>query len=195
MVLFLFAYRRKGFTSENKKKRHKKVVYVPNGVPPQVKHRKHHRPHHYRQNDKHQPNGIPHIPPPPMVRPYDTYHGPPPGLYPEPLPMKHGTITGPPPVVVIPTPHGTVAMRPDPRPIVHKRDHRYHSASKEDEQRRHKRSRSRPPSEYIIEHSPDGIPVIRPVIYIDDDKNKHRSKSRDRKHKSRDQTPSGAQIT
>ena len=193
----LFNFRRKGFKTEHTKKRHKRVVHVPNGVPPQKKHRKHHhhRPRHYRQNDKVQPNGIPHIPVQPVVRPYNTYHGPPPQYYPEPPPMKHGAFTGPPPVVVIPTPHGTVAMRPDPRPVVHKRDKRYHKSSNDDDQWQHKRSRSQPPpAEYLIEQSRDGIPVIRPVIYIDDDKDKHRSKSRDRKHKSHDRTD-GAQIT
>ena len=109
--------------------------------------------------------------------------------------MKQGTFNGPPPVVVVPTPHGTIAMRPDPRPVVQKRrDNRFHRPTTEDDREHHKRSRSQPrSSEYLIEQSPDGIPVIRPVIYVDDDKkDRHRSKSR---HKSRDRTPSGAQIT
>lgn len=198
-------YRRRGFLSEKPKKRHKKPEYIANGVPPQNKHRKHHRhysPHRHhspQRNNKYQANGVshvPHIPIQPVIRPYATYHGPPPGYYPAPPPpMKQGTFSGPPPVVVVPTPHGTITMRPDPRPVVQKRrDKRFHKSATEEEREHHKRSRSQPrSSEYLIEQSPDGIPVIRPVIYVDDDKkDRHRSKSR---HKSRDRTPSGAQIT
>ena len=89
-------------------------------------------------------------------------------------------------------------MRPDPRPVVQKkRDNRHHRTAKDvlEEPRRKKRSHSQPPSEFLIEQSPDGIPVIRPVIYefVDDEKkDRHRSKSR---HKSRDRTESGAQVT
>lgn len=198
VTIFCF-YKRKGFSSEKpQKRRHKKHEHVANGVPPQHKHRKYnrHHNHHYNHNNKYQVNGVPHIPIQPVNRPYATYHGPPPGYYPRdypaPPPMKQGTMSGPPPVVVIPTPHGTIAMRPDPRPVVHtRRDNRFHN-SQEDEQRRHKRSRSQPPTEYLIEQSPDGIPVIRPVIYIDDDNDKHRSRSR---HKSRDRMPSGGHVT
>lgn len=202
ITIFCF-YKRKGFSTEKPKKSHKKHTYVANGAPPQEKHRKHHRHknNHYKSNNNYQMNGVHpgvhHIPVRPVIRPYATYHGPPLGYYPPPpSPMQQGTMSGPPPVVVIPTPHGTIAMRPDPRPVLQKkRDKRYHRTATDvlEEPRRHKRSRSQPPSEFLIEQSPDGIPVIRPVIYefVDDDKDKHRSRS---KHKSRDRTPSGAQV-
>lgn len=201
LVLIAFAgvtiycfYKRKGFSTEKRTKK-SKHEYIANGGPPH-KHRTHHRHHHHHHynNSKHQANGVPHIPIQPVVRQYTTYHGPPPGYYPAPPPPPHmnpGTMSGPPPLVVVPTSHGTVTMRPDPRPVVHKkkRDNRFH----DDNRDRHKRSRSQPPpSEFLIEHSPDGIPVIRPVIYVDDDKDRHRSRSR---HKSRDRSPSGAQVT
>lgn len=186
-------------------------MYYENGAPP---------PYYEKRPQYHKSNGYVKQPPPvfmeplPMVAPppvrvpaaphYATYHGPPPEMQ-NYAPRTHaqrthsGTVSGPPPIVI---PFGTMPFRADPRPVVHKSKRKRESAPID--ARRHSprhRSPGRPQSqEFVIQQSYDGIPVIRPVIYVDDDgsdSKKHRSKSRERRYKKRstETSPSGPRIT
>ncbi|KAL4239669.1 hypothetical protein ACF0H5_000475 [Mactra antiquata] len=190
-----------------KKKKHK--VYAANGYHSQKPHK-----HRYDKRRAYEPNGyikqVPmvapapaplppsqpapayiqtsHMPPGPV--PYATYHGPPPELRQEREPHpKAGTMSGP-PTIFIPY-NGTMTVRTDPRPVVHKSSKK--SSPEKDERRRspsrHRSPTRAPAQEFVVQQSYDGVPVIRPVIYVDDDddRERHRSKSRDRhRSKSRD---------
>ena len=139
----------------------------------------------------HKANGFVHaapvapIPLPP-TRPtmYPTYHGPPPEFV-EAQSMRYGKQNRP-PTIVIPASFGTVTMRPDPRPVIKTRQYKQKDESRGE---RHKsrsksydRSRDKDKQEFVIQQSYDGTPVIRPVIYVDDDntRDRHRSKSKSR---------------
>lgn len=130
---------------------------------------------------------------------YATYHGPPPEIRHPAQRTSSGTMSGPPPIVI---PFGTVTVRPDPRPVVHKAARKRDSNNSDVQRRTHKhRSKEGHKSqEFVIQQSYDGIPVIRPVIYVDDDdtdRKNHRSKSRERRYKkrSREASPSSPRIT
>ena len=108
---------------------------------------------------------------------YATYHGPPPELQRHAQHMtKSGTISGPPPIVI---PYGTVPVRADPRPVVHKS----RKKRKDENGRNRSPDRRGPSQEFVVERSYDGIPVIRPVIYIDDDEDDRRGRSRSNEHR------------
>ncbi|XP_052261684.1 uncharacterized protein LOC127865771 [Dreissena polymorpha] len=121
--------------------------------------------------------------------PYSTYHGPPPAI------MHHerrsvGTVSGPPPPIVIPL--GTIPIRADPRPVIHKSKRKKRTGSGEaGEDRKYSTDRrsENVPHEFVVQQSYDGIPIIRPVIYIDDDDDdsrpRARSKSREGRYKKR----------
>ncbi|XP_045213470.2 cell surface glycoprotein 1-like [Mercenaria mercenaria] len=232
-VAIVCFYKRQSLNEQEDKHRHRKnkhKVFVANGVPPP---HKHYAKRHHANGFIH--NSAPQMPPPPMMTsvpmprppppayvesvpapplrvPYATYHGPPPEMrYQMQGQSRPGTMSGPPPIVIpfetTGGAGGTVTVRPDPRPVVHKRS-KYKRRERIDTNDEHRRSPSkhRSPSrhrhksqEFIVQQSYDGIPVIRPVIYIDDDeedRHRHRSKSRDRHHKKNTPSPKeGAQIT
>lgn len=144
------------------------------------------------------PRPVPIAVPPPHRQPYATYHGPPAEMrnYAR---IQNGATSGPAPIVI---PFGTVAVRPDPRPVVHKSRRKRESDTSETRRRspKHRSPERRKPQEFVIEQSYDGIPVIRPVIYVDDDDSsakKHRSKSREGRYKKRstEPSPAGPRIT
>ena len=224
--------RRHNEEDRHKKKKNKHKVFVANGahLPPPQHYAKHHHTNGFaRYPAPRMPpppqmmNAVPMRPPPPPAYvetvsypptavPYATYHGPPPEMrYQMQGQTRPETLSGPPPIVIpFETPGGaggTVTVRPDPRPVVHKRS-KYKRRERLDTADDHKRSssknrspsRHRPKSqEFVVQQSYDGIPVIRPVIYIDDDEDdrrKHRSKSRDRHQKKTSPSPrDAAKIT
>lgn len=224
VTIFCF-YKRRGPFAEKRKGGHKNhQVFVANGYLPPHQHyvaNGYLSPHqqHYVKRNHHKSNGhseslppaavVKPLPPPlpafvepvrypPVTVPYATYHGPPPELlHQSQQHARAGTMSGPPPILIpFETTGGTMTIRADPRPVVHKSKYRKRDTSrdvKDDRKRspsKHRspdRRRSRPPSqEFVVQQSYDGIPVIRPVIYVDDDEDdrrRHRSKSRDRHHK------------
>lgn len=154
------------------------------------------------------------ISPPPVHMPYATYHGSPPEFrYQRQGPSQGDTMSGPAPIVIpieMAGARGTVTLRPHSRPGVH--TSKYHKREPlpniyaDDRKRSHSKHRS--PSkhrsrtdEFVIQQTHDGTPVIRQVIYVDDDDNgrhRHRSKSRDRLHKKRSSSSThqeGARVT
>ena len=207
--------RRERAESRPKKKR----IYMENGFhpPPPIHYEKRHP---YKSNGYISQKPPPIAPvfmtplpaPPPQPRPvsmpmtsrpahYATYHGQPTEMRSYAPHQQNGTMSGPPPIVI---PYGTVAVRPDPRPVVHKSHRKRESDTSEGRRKSPKhRSPNRQQSqnqEFVIQQSHDGIPVIRPVIYVDDDDTnlkKHRSKSREGRYKKRstEQSPAGPRIT
>ncbi|XP_052788376.1 proteoglycan 4-like [Mya arenaria] len=207
-LAFFCFYRKGGIfkTKTEKRPRHRKkrqVVYHENGYLPPPYYDKRHIPPPYMNGYMKQIPAPMHragpypafIEPAPIPVPhptgYATYHGPPPEIRHHESVPRSGTLSGPPPIVI---PYGTVTVRPDPRPVIHKTKRRTRDKPEESGDRR-KSPERRPPrqsQEFIVQQSYDGIPVIRPVIYIDDDddRGRKRSKSRDHRYKKKADKPS-----